>query len=74
MTSLKPTNRKDSEMTKRSRIHRQMARAAARRMHARHRLIVHGLVIVAIGVSLMIDGGGPADWLFVGLSVLCEVA
>lgn len=39
----------------------------------RHKTLVHLFVIGAIALSMIHEGGGTADWLFVGLSVLCEV-
>lgn len=50
----------------------QRRRARRQRMALRHRLVIHGFVIAAIGTALAIDGAHLADWLFLTLSVLCE--
>lgn len=51
-----------------------MARHTVRRFVRRHKYLVHGVTIAAITLSLVIEGGKMADYLFLGLSVICEVA
>lgn len=42
--------------------------------HRQHRTVIHLTTIMLIIVSLIVHGSiNPHDWLFVGLSVLCEV-
>lgn len=40
----------------------------------RHKNLIHLAIIVAIAWSLYTEGGKAADWLFVCLSVACEVS
>lgn len=43
--------------------------------HRRHRVVIHLTMIGLIVISLLADGSfKSADWLFVALSVLCEVS
>lgn len=40
----------------------------------KHKLLIHGTLLLAIAVSLWTDGAKTADWLFVALSVVVEVS
>lgn len=40
----------------------------------RHKNLIHGVVLIVIGLSLIIEGGSTADWAFLALSVVSEVS
>jgi hypothetical protein len=52
---------------------KESRRARTLRLARRHKNIIHGVLIAAITVSLVTEGGKAADFLFVALSVICEV-
>lgn len=50
------------------------ARVKLVRLHRKHKIAIHGLLMAAIVVSLLTEGGGLADWSFLALAVLVEKA
>jgi hypothetical protein len=48
--------------------------ALAKRHARRHKLVIHGALLVAIMVSLGVEGAKMADLLFVALAIVTEVA
>jgi fatty acid desaturase len=44
------------------------------RLARRHKLVIHGVLLLAILISLWAEGGKQADWLFAALAVITEVA
>lgn len=69
-----PKHRRKHSSVLKSALRKGQRRHALRRFLRRNRFYVHGAVIATIALFLLLDGAKPADWSFLSLSVLCEVA
>lgn len=54
--------------------HRRDAARKRQRLERKHKNWVHLLVVMGIAVTLLMEGGGMADWGFVALSALVELS
>lgn len=58
--------------TRKAKKHEKLRKAE--RLARRHKMLIHGALLAGIIISLFLEGGKQADWLFVGLAVVTEVA
>lgn len=54
--------------------HHQKHHKSRERLTRKQKLYIHGVLLAAIAIALGIEGAKHADWLFLGLAALVEVA
>lgn len=50
-----------------------VAQGKVAKLARRHKNIIHGMMLLAIAVSLIVEGFKTADGLFLALSIICEI-